>query len=70
MNFFLNEQCKDALNIDDFINTIDLTPDQLNFAKNKGLSEGISKVFIDNINISSGSVPTFAYCKKKGHFLA
>ena len=50
VNIFLKESCKDALNIDDFINTIDLTPDQLNFAKNKGLSEGISKVFIDNIN--------------------
>lgn len=50
VNIFLKESCKDALNIDDFINTIHLTHDQLNFAKNKGLSEGISKVFIDNIN--------------------
>ena len=50
VNIFLKESCKDALNIDDFINTIKLTPDELNFAKTKGLSEGISKVFIDNIN--------------------
>lgn len=50
INIFLNEECKDALNINDFINTIELTPAELNFTKNKGLIEGISKVFIDNIN--------------------
>jgi len=50
INIFLREECKDALNIEEFINKIELTPAQLNFAKTKGLTEGISKVFIDNIN--------------------
>tara|TARA_Y100000996_G_C22426189_1_gene603613 strand:+ start:61 stop:945 length:885 start_codon:yes stop_codon:yes gene_type:complete len=50
INIFLREECKDALNMEEFINKIELTPDQLNLAKTKGLTEGISKVFIDNIS--------------------
>jgi len=50
INIFLRESCKDALNINDFINNIELTHDELRFAKKRGLSAGISKVFIENIN--------------------
>jgi hypothetical protein len=46
LNFFLNEQCKDALNITDFINSLTLKLTDLeNFSK-LGFAEGISKIFI------------------------
>ena len=49
-NIFLNEKCKDAINMEDFINQIQLTMDNLEVTKNKGLIEGISNIFIENMN--------------------
>jgi hypothetical protein len=46
INFFLNEKCKDALNIKDFVNSLTLKLTDLeNFSK-LGFAEGISKIFI------------------------
>lgn len=50
INIFLNEKCKDALNMNDFIEQIQMTLDNLDLTKNKGLSEGISNIFIQNMN--------------------
>ena len=50
INIFLNEKCKDALNIDDFIKQLQLTLDNLDLTKQKGLSEGLSNIFIENMN--------------------
>lgn len=50
INIFLNEKCKDALNIDDFIQQLQLTLDNLDLTKQKGLSEGLSNIFIENMN--------------------
>jgi len=50
MNIFLNEQCKDALNIDDFIKNIEVSISHLLLTKDKGLIEGISNIFIENMN--------------------
>jgi hypothetical protein len=49
LNFFLNEQCKDAVNISDFINSLEITMDDLTYTRNQGLVEGISKVMIDGL---------------------
>jgi hypothetical protein len=49
INIFLNEKCKDALNMDEFINKIEITLDQLDITKNKGLLEGLSNVFLENM---------------------
>jgi regulator of replication initiation timing len=46
LNFFLNEQCKDALNIMDFINQLQLKLSDLDMVGKVGYSEGISKIFI------------------------
>ena len=46
MQFFLNEQCKDALNISDFINQLQLKIADLEMMGKVGYSEGISKIFI------------------------
>ena len=50
INIFLNEQCKDALTMNEFIDKIKITLDNLLVTKNKGLSEGVSNIFIENIN--------------------
>ena len=50
INIFLNEKCKDAINMNDFIKQIQLTLDNLDFTKNKGLTEGLSNIFIENMN--------------------
>jgi hypothetical protein len=50
INIFLNEQCKDALTINEFINKIKVTLDDLILTKTKGLSEGVSNIFIENMN--------------------
>jgi len=49
INLFLNEKCKDALNLDDFINKISVNLEQLDFTKKKGLAEGISNVIMENM---------------------
>uniref|UniRef100_A0A6C0AZE7 C2H2-type domain-containing protein n=1 Tax=viral metagenome TaxID=1070528 RepID=A0A6C0AZE7_9ZZZZ len=50
INIFLNEQCKDALTMNEFIDKIKITLDNLLVTKNKGLSEGVSNIFIENMN--------------------
>jgi hypothetical protein len=49
LHVFLNETCKDALNINDFINQITLTISDLEETGKLGYAEGISKVFIKNL---------------------
>jgi hypothetical protein len=46
LNFFLNEQCKDALNINDFVSSLTLKLTELEQVGHLGYVEGISKIFI------------------------
>ena len=50
INVFLNEQCKNAINMNDFIKQIKLTLDDLDLTKNKGLEIGLSNAIIQSIN--------------------
>jgi hypothetical protein len=50
INVFLNEQCKDALNITDFINSLVLSVKDLEDTSRLGYVEGISRIFIDGLN--------------------
>jgi len=50
INVFLNEQCKDALTIEQFINQLDVSISDLMLTKNKGIDAGISNIFIQNMN--------------------
>ena len=49
LNVFLNEQCKDALNISDFINSLKITLEDLLFSKTNGISRGITDVMIKGL---------------------
>ena len=50
INMFLNDKCKDAMTIEHFMNTIIVTMSNVFLTKNKGIDEGISNIFIENIN--------------------
>ena len=49
LQFFLNEQCKDALNIKDFVESIQVQISDLENTGKNGYVEGISKIFINNL---------------------
>jgi hypothetical protein len=49
LNVFLNEQCKDALNISDFIDSLKITLEDLLFSKTNGITRGITDVMIKGL---------------------
>ncbi len=50
INVFLNEQCKHAISIEKFIDSIEVSLKNLLTTSNKGLGEGITNLIIDNMN--------------------
>jgi len=50
LNIFLNEKCKDAMNIEDFVNQIKLQLSDLETQGSMGYVEGISNIFIKNLD--------------------
>ena len=46
LNVFLNEQCKDALNIGDFINSLQISLDDLNVTREKTLEDSVENIFL------------------------
>ena len=49
LNFFLNETCKDALNISDFVNQLHVGIKDLEETGRLGYADGISKIFINGL---------------------
>jgi hypothetical protein len=49
LQIFLNEECKDALNIKDFVESIQVQISDLENTGKIGYVEGISKIFINNL---------------------
>ena len=50
INVFLNEQCKDAINMSDFIKQIEISLEQLDFTKTNGLEKGLTHAIMENMN--------------------
>jgi hypothetical protein len=50
LQFFLNEQCKDAMNLSDFANSFDLQLSDLETVGELGYVEGITKIMVDKLN--------------------
>ena len=50
LNVYLNETCKDAMNITEFVNSINFNLEDLENTGRKGYIEGISNIFIKNLN--------------------
>ena len=49
IQFFLNETCKDALNISDFVNSLKITLEDLDVSKKHGLVRGITDVMVKGL---------------------
>jgi hypothetical protein len=49
LNVFLNEQCKDALNISEFVSSLVITVKDLEETARLGYTDGISKIFLDGL---------------------
>jgi hypothetical protein len=50
MNFFLNEQCKDALNIMDFVTSVKVKMSEVENVGTLGYAEGIGRIFVRALN--------------------
>ena len=50
LQVFLNDTCKDAINMSDFVNQIQVSLSELEDTGRLGYAEGISKVFINKLN--------------------
>ena len=50
LQFFLNETCKDAMNIQDFIKSLQLNIQDLESVGELGYAEGISRMFVRGLN--------------------
>ena len=53
INVFLNEQCKDAMNLSDFIKNIIVSREDLENNAQLGFVDGFSKILIDNLKLLS-----------------
>ena len=49
LNVFLNEQCKDAININEFIKSLKITLEDLYFTRKNGIAQGISNLMINGL---------------------
>ena len=49
LNVFLNEHCRDAMNMTDFVKSIEVTMEDVENVKKNGYVNGISSIFIDNL---------------------
>ena len=50
INIFLNTQCKNAINMNDFIKSIEISLEQLDYTKKNGLASGLSNAIVENMN--------------------
>ena len=49
INVFLNEWCRDAINLSDFLKSLNIESEQLDFTNEHGLMEGIRTLFIERL---------------------
>lgn len=49
LQIFLNETCKDAINLTDFVNTLDLELDDLDNTRRHGFINGITDIFVKGL---------------------
>jgi ribosomal protein L44E len=50
LNFFLNETCKDAMNINEFIDSIKVSFEDVEYSGAHGFAEGLSRIFLRELN--------------------
>jgi hypothetical protein len=51
LNFFLNDTCKDAMNITDFLGNLDVHIDELEYIGHHGYVNGMTKMIMDRLKV-------------------
>ena len=49
VNIFLNEECRDAVNLTDFLHNLDLSLDDLIYTSKNGYTKGIANIFVKKL---------------------
>ena len=50
INMYLNDKCKNAMSLKDFVDNIKLSLEDLEFTSHHGFVEGVSNIFLKNLN--------------------
>ena len=50
INVFLNQECKNAMNLTDFVENVKVSLEDLNYTKEHGYIKGISNIFVKHLN--------------------
>jgi hypothetical protein len=53
INMFLNDKCKDAMNVGDFVENMKIDFENLHYNAEHGFQKGLTKMFVDNLNVLS-----------------
>jgi hypothetical protein len=69
LQFFLNETCKDALNITDFVSSIKPTLEQLEYTGRQGYIAGVSNIIINKLNTLKECIRPIHCCDHKREIL-
>jgi len=66
LSFYLNETCKDAINIDDFVKSIKVQLEDLEYTGRSGYVEGVSNIIINKLNsINKNKIPIHCTDEKR-----
>jgi hypothetical protein len=69
INFYLNEKCKDAMNLSDFVSNLDISLEDLLYTQEHGYAEGISNIFVKHLqNLNPYKRPIHCCNKKNMQF--
>ena len=65
INVFLQTHCKDAMNLSDFLNKVNVSLDDLSYTTTNGYIEGISNIFYKNLEVIKPTERPFHCSDKK-----
>jgi hypothetical protein len=49
INVFLNEQCRDAINMSEFVESLQIQLEDLHYTKDNGLIQGVTSIFVNGL---------------------
>tara|TARA_B100000963_G_scaffold360371_1_gene390988 strand:- start:21407 stop:22606 length:1200 start_codon:yes stop_codon:yes gene_type:complete len=69
INVYLNEKCKDAMNLSDFVNNLNISIEDLLYTQQHGYMKGISNIFVKHLkNLDPNVRPIHCCDKRRLHF--
>ena len=69
INMYLNENCKNAMNLEDFVKNITVSLQDLNYSKHNGYAKGITNIFIKQLeDLEPSERPIHCSDKKRMKF--